>query len=395
MNRRIYFLQNKMKELKVDCAFYATSAAMQYLLDDPTYFWQRTIQTGSPFPPKQESFSGHFQNMPDAVLVIPASGDPTIVLTAERAKTMRPAHIKQLIGSFYELGELLGEALCGTHFLLSESCRWYVKELLLEQVSGCTFADGETLVEEMRKIKEPKEVEALREAAAFTDEAMRKLVPLMQPGITQRDLQHAIGDIARENGLDLSFPPAAIFVHTDAPNADQLFSYPLDEPLKPGSSIGFDFGFLKNGYVSDYGRSFYCGEAPDEIKRGYEALQRAQVQLIESIRPGMRIGDCFQSLYRTMEETGYGNYLRRSPQDIAIMGHQIGIDTHERPWIHDEQNAVFEPGMVMCIEPKLWWPGKCYLRCEDMVHITENGAEFLTNFDRSLFALPIQGGISC
>lgn len=394
MNKRIALLQDKMQEMKVNCAFYATSAALQYLLDDVPFFWQRTIHTGAPVRQDPKLPTGHFQNMPDAVLVLPAAAEPTLVLTEERAKTLRPQRVKTLTGSFYELGELLGEALCGSRFLVGESCGWYLKELLEEVVPGCTFADGETPVEEMRKIKDEKEVQALREAAAFTDWAMGQLVPMIQPGVTQRELQHAIAVLARENGLDLSFPPAAIFVETDGPGAEKLFSYPLDAPLKPGCSIGFDYGFLKNGYVSDYGRSFYCGPAPKELERGYAALQSAQEKLIAAIRPGMRLGDCFQKLYAGMEEQGYGKFLRRSPEDIAIMGHQIGIDTHERPWIHDLQDAVFEPGMVMCIEPKLWWPGKCYLRCEDMVHITEDGAEFLTTFDRTLFSLPI-GGTTC
>lgn len=389
MNKRIDTLQQKMRLSSIDGAVFATSSAMQYLLDDTTYPWQRTIHTAEPFPTKKHP-NGHTMNIPDALLVIPQQGDVTLVLTEERAKTLHPSGVRLLIGFFYEISELLGSCLTGSRFWVGESCDWFIEELLHEQFPQSEVLPGEAVVEELRKIKDDKELARLRAVAEFTDRAMAQIVPLIQPGVTARELQHAIAQIARDNHCDISFPPAALFVQTDKPGAEKLFSCPLDEPMTDQNSVGFDYGYLLNGYVSDYGRSFYCGQAPDEIERGYQALQQAQLALIASIRPGMRIGDCFRKLFAEMEARGYGQYLRRSPADVAVMGHQIGIDTHERPWIHDLQDAVFEPGMVMCIEPKLWWPGKCYLRCEDMVHITENGAEFFTNFDRELFSLPIR-----
>ena len=69
------------------------------------------------------------------------------------------------------------------------------------------------------------------------------------------------------------------------------------------------------------------------------------------------------------------------------IGHQIGTEVHENPWLKPSSEEPLRAGMVMCIEPKLWLPGEYYLRLEEMVHVTETGAEFLTNFDRELFAL--------
>ena len=67
--------------------------------------------------------------------------------------------------------------------------------------------------------------------------------------------------------------------------------------------------------------------------------------------------------------------------------HQIGINVHEHPWINTEVNQTFKPGMVMCIEPKIWLLGEAYIRVEDMVLITEEGAESLTTFDREKFEI--------
>ena len=87
-----------------------------------------------------------------------------------------------------------------------------------------------------------------------------------------------------------------------------------------------------------------------------------------------------------LDELGYGDRFRaRLP--CGTLGHQIGVDLHENPWIRPETETLLAPGMVMCIEPKVWSPGQYYLRVEDMVLVTEEGAESLTVFDRNTFEL--------
>jgi Xaa-Pro aminopeptidase len=69
------------------------------------------------------------------------------------------------------------------------------------------------------------------------------------------------------------------------------------------------------------------------------------------------------------------------------MGHQIGINVHEQPWINKDEMEPLKAGMVMCLEPKIWLPGECYVRVEDMVLITETGAESLTKYSRTEFEI--------
>ena len=85
-----------------------------------------------------------------------------------------------------------------------------------------------------------------------------------------------------------------------------------------------------------------------------------------------------------------GSALVMNFANIGMMGHQIGIDVHEIPWLHNTTPEVFQPGMVMCIEPKLWLPGEAFMRTEDMVLITETGCESLTVFDRNCYELPLE-----
>lgn len=125
------------------------------------------------------------------------------------------------------------------------------------------------------------------------------------------------------------------------------------------------------------------------IVDAYKALQTAQLELLDHIKPSVSMSCTFAKLHETLSRLGYGENLRNFA-NIGMMGHQIGIDVHEIPWLHNTTPEVFQPGMVMCIEPKLWLPGEAFMRTEDMVLITETGCESLTVFDRNCYELPLE-----
>jgi Xaa-Pro dipeptidase len=155
----------------------------------------------------------------------------------------------------------------------------------------------------------------------------------------------------------------------------------------PGTAIAFDIGFVMDGYCSDFGRSLYFGPAPDFICGAYKALQQAVVETVAAMRPGaMRLCDLFGAVEKTLDSFGYGDYLRARLRD-KVLGHNIGIDIHEEPWINPDCDMPLQAGMVMAVEPKLWHSGEYYLRVEDIVLVGEDSSEFLTTFDRTVFEL--------
>ncbi len=252
------------------------------------------------------------------------------------------------------------------------------------------WVDAEWIGEAHRMRKDRDEVRALRRVVALTDQVMGKVVEGIRPGVTQPQLQAMIREAGRDLGAqDVSFPPAALFVKSGMAASEDPFVYPKDKGLVPGTSVAFDFGFVLDGYCSDFGRSFYCGPAPEHIAGAYRALQEAQCELHRLMRPGeTNLGDMFGLLEAAVERRGYGERLRARLRD-GTLGHQIGVDLHENPWIRPTTDVVLQPGMVMAIEPKLWLPGEYYLRVEDIVLVTETGAESLTAFDRLMFELPL------
>ena len=144
---------------------------------------------------------------------------------------------------------------------------------------------------------------------------------------------------------------------------------------------------MKDGYCSDFGRSLYFGGAPGHIRRAYEALQQSVVETVGRMRDGaMRMCDLFPAVEAALDRLGYGEYLRaRLPG--RVLGHNIGIDVHEDPWINPHCDRPIRANMVMALEPKLWHSGEYYLRVEDIVLVGEDCAEFLTQFSREVFEL--------
>jgi Xaa-Pro aminopeptidase len=247
-------------------------------------------------------------------------------------------------------------------------------------------ADG--LMDNLRIIKDGEEIERLTKAATITDQVMEKVVPKIEKGVTQKELELEVELEGRRLGAsDVSFPPTAGFVKSDSEVSRNPFTYPREKGLVAGTSVAFDIGLVVDGYCSDFGRSFHFGPASAEVKKGYEALQQSVIETVEKIRDScIRACEVFPELEKVLDRLGYGDYLR-ARLSTKNLGHNIGVEVHEPPWLSPEYEEVLHENMVMALEPKLWHAGEYYLRVEDIVLIGPKKTEFLTNFDRSLFQL--------
>ena len=330
---------------------------------------------------------------PREVLVLTRAGDAMMITTGDTGQLEGKDISLAVATTESDVVKWLSCALSGSPggpIGVGKSGRRYLEDLVDRAVPGSSIADAERPGAALRVLKEPGEIDILRRSARLADETMAAVVQRIQPGLTQADLEAFIQRTGIALGAQsVSFPPTAGFVRTGHPAPGGVFNVPADEGLSPGSSIAFDFGFVLDGYCSDFGRSLYCGPAPKAIGSAYRALGRAQEYLIENIRPGVtHLCDLFGMLESHLDDVGFGHRLRARLPD-GTLGHQIGVDLHEDPWLRPESTVPVQPGMVMAIEPKLWSPGEYYLRIEDMVLVTENGAESLTTFDRKLFEIPL------
>lgn len=381
--KRVSNLQEILIRKNIDGALYGVSGNMFYLLDDPEFTFQRTPETGGDNP----TLHDFFNIKTDALLYVPAVGEPILIATHNRINSFKNTKIKRIACFYDRLLRQLHPYLKGKKIALGLACRSHLEQIVRAIDSSIQIVDGEVFVESLRAIKDEKELKILRDLAKLTDYAMGEVVKEIKEGISQYEIGDIIERIGRENGAtELPFFPNALFTKTGHPTAQVRGSYNKTWPLESGTAIAFDYGFVKNGYCSDFGRSFYFGKASCRIKDAYKALQAAQVKVIETIKPGDKINTYLNILLDELGKHGFAENLFRH-SDKVTMGHQIGINVHEHPWLLADQEEVFKPGMVMCIEPKIWLPGECYLRVEDMVLITETGAESLTKFSRDKFEI--------
>ena len=389
MNNRIAALQKTLAEQGLDGVIYGPSANMQYLLKDTSYYWQRTPNTGhyllkdTPLCSNELSF---FHCKPDVVIWVPVEGEAAVVASYERAGTMPNTKI-DAVCHYVMLGDYVAPFVAGARKVgVGLGCEHALKDMLAEINREIETVPAEIFVEKMRMCKDAEEIAAMRKVAEFTDYCMGEIVKILKPGVTQWQVECRLNELAVEHGCsDVPFTPTCSFSKFGVP----FGKVPKDAPLEPGMSIAFDNGFVMDGYCSDFGRSFCCGKAPERVANAYKALQTAQQELFAKIKPGVSMSITFASLHESLKRFGYENDLRNFA-NIGMMGHQIDIDVHEEPWLHDDSEDIFKPGMIMCIEPKILLDGEVFMRVEDMVLITEDGCESLTKFDWELYELPLE-----
>lgn len=376
--RRIVGLQEKMDALGLDLVVYGSCQNFQYLtglLID----WRRSVDLGD-----------------KANLVfVPKKGAPVLTVGEEWEKNASKSWIKD-VRTFGEK-----ESLAGLIQNVSSDIDFHGKKVgvgdhlwgatlleLKKVLKNPVFVCAEGLMDPVRMIKDSGEIERLRKVAELTDKAVDAVMSKIKKGVTQRELIIELEYEGRRLGAsDVSFPPWIAFVKSGSEVSSNLVTVPVDEGLKTETSIAFDNGFVFDGYCSDFGRSFYYGSAPREFKMGYEALQHGVVETVDKMKEGsMRVCDVFPLIEKSLDTSGYGDYLRaRLP--MKTVGHNIGVEVHEPPWLDPKYDDLLRSNMVMAVEPKLWKAGEYYFRVEDIVLVGKKKTEFLTKFDRDIFQL--------
>lgn len=384
--KRISALQKLLAREELDGLLLATGASLAYLLDMAGSLpFQRTSETKN----QRGVPSIEALNAPDCLLWIPREGDCRLFCVPWRERDLVDAPIPAVVEFSGRFSDRLRPLLTGGTFAVGDCCGPRLTGILTEARPGCDVRPGEALVEELRRYKDTRELARLKAAAAITDDIMGKAAAALRPGITSWEMEALLSRLGREAGAqDLSFPPGVLFTKAGHPSAQTITGHPGDLPFAPGSSAAFDFGFVLDGYCSDFGRSFYCGEAPRHIVDGYHALQEAQCRMIRRLVPGeTNIGSIDGMVREELTRMGFGEYMTN--KERGVIGHQIGIDCHEMPWLNRSVDFILQPGMVFCAEPKMWFPGECYMRVEDMIAMTDTGAVSLTVYDRQQFELPV------
>jgi Xaa-Pro aminopeptidase len=229
-------------------------------------------------------------------------------------------------------------------------------------------------VESLRAVKEPGEIEALRRASALSDEVFAALAQERFIGRTEADLAGWIDGAFRERGAPLAFPSiVAAGVNGAVPHAE-----PGDRTIEAGTLVTVDTGCVVDGYCSDCTRTFATGDLPQQLAEVYELCLTAQLAGLDAVKAGARAHDVDAASRVAIEEAGLGDRYGHA------LGHGVGLDIHESPAVRPDSEDVLVAGNVTSIEPGIYLSGVGGVRIEDLVLVTDDGAERLTVFGKEL-----------
>ena len=247
---------------------------------------------------------------------------------------------------------------------------WAETAIELERaLPGVELVEGSSLVNRLRRVKSPAELELMGRACALAREAMDATSPRVEPGVTMSDLVEEVEHQLRVLGSRCPSFPTHIFTWGARPldSGDATAT----EPLPEGEAVLFDFGAVLEGYCSDFGRTIPCGEPP----AGYEEARAAMLAAQEAGRiaavPGAHAREVNAACRAPIEAAGLGGGFRHR------MGHGIGLDVHERPFLSIEDETPLEAGMTFTDEPSILVDGSFGVRVEDVIAVAPGGADVL------------------
>jgi Xaa-Pro aminopeptidase len=228
----------------------------------------------------------------------------------------------------------------------------------------------------MRAIKTPLEIEAMQRAAHRIDEVWRRFLtdhPVLT-GKTELELRSAIAKLMQEEGFSHT---AWIDVGAGANGASSLH-HGSDYVVRSGDPIVFDFAGVFDGWYADICRVACAGPPEQEFLEAYQVLLEAQDAAFQAIRPGVLAGVPDEAARSILKAAGYGDAFTHR------VGHGIGLDAHEEPYLVRGSEVKLEAGMVMSAEPGIYLSGRWGMRVEDIVALTEKGPVRLNQVSRNL-----------
>jgi Xaa-Pro aminopeptidase len=249
-------------------------------------------------------------------------------------------------------------------------------ERLKESIGdGVELVGAGSMLEDLRAVKEPPELEAIRVAATLADEAIREVV--VEQGLagrTERAVGYAIEQALRERGAEPSFPTIiAAAEHGALPHAE-----PRDVEIPRDTLVVVDFGARLDGYCSDCTRTFATGALPDGLREIYELVERAQAEALEAVGPGAVCREVDAVARTIITEAGHGEEFGHG------LGHGVGMEVHEEPRLTANAEGELEPGNVVSVEPGVYVAGEVGVRIEDLVAVTDHGYEVFSSLPKAL-----------
>ncbi|MDH4224014.1 MAG: Xaa-Pro peptidase family protein [candidate division Zixibacteria bacterium] len=236
----------------------------------------------------------------------------------------------------------------------------------------------EDLVESIRIIKDEEEIRSIKKAAEIGVKVFHELLPLLKPGIREKDISSEIEYRIRRNGGTASAFESTVAsgIRSAMPHAKAS-----SEKMRRGEFVTLDYGACFQGYVCDITRTLVLGRATSNQRKIYNLVLKAQKKAIDKTHSGMKGVELDKVARDIIKKGGYDKYFGHG------LGHGIGLGVHEGPSISTRSQDTLKAGMVVTIEPGVYLPGWGGVRIEDDVLIKRNSCLVLTDIEKDLIEL--------
>ena len=244
--------------------------------------------------------------------------------------------------------------------------------------SDVELVASEDVVEHARRVKDDEERELIRRAQAATDAAFTGLLDRFALGVSEGWIARELERLMLEAGADgLAFDPIVAF----GENAAEPHHEPGHRVLEEGDVIKLDMGALVDGYHADMTRTIAFGQPAVELQKIHDIVRQAQQAAIDVVRAGVTGVEVDAAARSVIDEAGYGERF------VHGVGHGVGLEIHEQPWLGTTQGNELPEGAVVTIEPGIYLPGIGGVRIEDMVEVRDDGCAVVGVSSRDLIEL--------
>jgi len=247
-------------------------------------------------------------------------------------------------------------------------------ESMKKEMPDVCFTDASEILESARASKSEEEIKLMREAARVADIGMQACLDTIEPGATELKVSKAGSHALMNAGAEL---PLVTYMVASGVNAEISKEVPTNKIIEKGDSVIIDGGGYTEGYCAEFARTKFVGPPSSECMHIYQVVYEAEQKAIEMLRPGSFSHDVDATAREVIRKAGYEDHEHQ-----YVTGHGLGLSVHEKPLIGPvsyTKNVKLEKGMIVAIEPGIYKPGVGAVRLEDIVLITDNEPEILTN----------------
>ena len=355
-------------------------------------------------------FSGTAQ---DCYLYIEKDHDPVLFVKRYLPRAQQETALKNIepIESIKDIPKLVESRFkkhpdtCGLAFDVVPVKDFQFFQHLFSQTA---FVDGSFVIEACRQIKSPWEIDQMKKAALASKQTFDFMAENIKPGISEmefcgifeaysRTLGHSGKLLTRHYRLE-GFPfhlmsgengglPGAMDSPLCGSGTSNAYPYGAGPRLiKENEPILIDFGTVINGYHIDESRMFVIGKMPERAKDASKASIEILHTLLDRMKPGVTMGEIFETAVTVAKKLCLEDQFLGLPNlKSKFIGHGVGLELVENPILAKNRKTLLKPGMVFAVEPKFIFKHEFAAGIESMIHIMENGSEFLSITENKIF----------